>query len=524
MLLSRYENNKSMEPNWTRRKLLGAAGTGVGFGALLSSDSISRMLTQQAQATAVESGDWPQFGFDAANTSYNPGTRGPEGDAEVDWTYEPSVEGPIKPPVVASGSVYTTAGEQIVALDEADGSEQWVYDELSSPTPPAVVDIQDSETDLVCVGHRDGVVALNASSGDSVWEAQTTVRVSGAPTVSGQTLYVSDNSGSTYEIDGTTGEITWQIVEGGGGTNVVGEESIWSQAFGQIGVIFLDRAADEFEGTEWRDNATLLEQVDQKFSLLYQNVYLQDHAVPLIANGTVYVPSLGLQAIDIQSGSEKWHFDDDIVVPGSPTIVDDRVIFGSGTELEGIEDIDGAKENAGTLYAINKEDSTVEWTFDANGPINTSPAGTVRTVYATSDDGTVYAFSVFTGDVAWSYEVGDGVGDPVVANNRLFVGTEENGLVALVEPENTETPTQTPTESQSDDNGGDETDSSDDSDDNNGDDDSDGNPAGNESDGSGDDGGGSDGFAPGLGIGSALAGLGGASYLLKRRFENDDQS
>jgi len=33
---------------------------------------------------------------------------------------------------------------------------------------------------------------------------------------------------------------------------------------------------------------------------------------------------------------------------------------------------------------------------------------------------------------------------------------------------------------------------------------------------------GSDGFGPGFGIGGALAGLGGAGYLLKRRLEDED--
>jgi len=508
-----------MEPNWTRRQLLGTAGTGVCLGTIVSSDSLSQMLAQQASAATVEQGNWPQFGHDAANRGYNPGTRGPERNAEVDWVYEPSVEGAIESPVVASGSVYIVPGEQVIALDEEDGTEQWTYDELSSPTSPGVVDISDSDTELVCVGHSGGLLALNAKTGEKVWEIQTESRVTSSPTVSDQIVYVGDRRGWYYQIDAAAGERLWQMAEGGSGTCAAGENSIWFQSNVSIRVIFINRATEDFEDTSWADTATLLAQADDRLSFRFDSTYLRKHGAPMITNGTVHIPGLGVQAVDIEDGSEKWHFDDNIAVPSSPATDGERLYFGSGTEVVDTDSIDGAEENAGTLYALNSEEVTVEWTFDADGPINTSPAATVRTVYVTSDDGTAHALSVFTGEEAWSHDVGDGVGNPVVANNRLFVGSEENGLVALVESEGSATPTRTPTETSSEDNSDNDTDGSSETDNSDGEGDSDRDTDGNETN-SGDDG--SDGLGPGFGVGTTLAGLGGTSYLLGRRFESDE--
>lgn len=510
-----------MEPNWTRRQLLGATSAGVGLGALISSDLVSRNLTQQARAKTVETGDWPQFGFDAGNTNYNPETGGPAGGAEVDWTYEPSTNEPVKSPVIASGSVYITAGNRIVALEEVDGTEQWVYDGVSSPTPPAVVAAPNSDTELVCVGHGGGLLALNASNGEQVWEIETESRVTSAPTVSNQIVNIGDRRGWSYQIDAAAGEIMWEIPEGGSGTCAVAADTIWFHASISMGVILLNRSIEDFEGTKWTENVSLREQYDDTFSFRFDQGSIRDNGIPMISDGTVYIPSLGLRAVDIENGGVTWDFDENIAVPASCTIVDNKVIFGSGTDLSNIETIEGTAENAGTIYALDKGDASVEWTFEANGPINTSPAATVRTVYVTSDDGTVYALSVFTGEEIWSMNIGSGIGNPVIANDRLFVGTKENGLVALVEPENTETAT--PTDTQSDD-GDDGTDDSDDGGDDSGEggDDSDENGGSDESEEG--DGGGSDGLAPGFGVASALAGLGGASYLLGQRLGSTDEN
>lgn len=509
-----------MKHNITRRRLLQVTGVGLGAGLFVS---------QSPGPVVAASGGWPQYAYNGGNTSYSPEASGPTSDPGVKWEYEPEASwGKTKSPAVVGGRVYCSPGNTVVSLDSEDGSEIWTYVRGDEPahdpelgdfvriSPPAVRDGR------VYVAIADGtVLALDAQTGNTDWETELDVDHMMSPTLVGESLYITA-SNTVYRISADNGEIQWsvELQDQLHGFPAVTDRGVW------VGGPFLTQitAVDQLEEEErnpgeeevWRgqklfneDEYAVLSYIDTRWSL---------QQPPAVVDSTVYLPSLGLQAIDTRDGTVNWEFDENVMIPSSPTVTEDELYVGSGDDVENIDLVDGAAENAGTVYALDRQDGTINWELDVGGAVNTSIAATDSTLYVSTNAGEVVAVDRINGDELWTIEVGDGIdavadeditgiGAPVVADGIVYIGTIDNRLVAIEEDEiesiDLSTPTPTPTPTSTPTPTPEET------------------PA--ESDDSSDDTDSDDGFGPGFGLFSGLAGLGGAAYLLKRYDDGDDE-
>jgi len=136
-------------------------------------------------------------------------------------------------------------------------------------------------------------------------------------------------------------------------------------------------------------------------------------------NGTVYVGSRDsrLYAVDAEDGTEVWSFEADDWVDSSPTVVDGTVYFGSDDN---------------NLYAVNTEDGEEVWSFETGDLVDSSPAVKDGTVYVGSRDNNLYAVNASDGTEVWSFETGNDVfSSPAVADGTVYVGSEDNNLYAL---------------------------------------------------------------------------------------------
>jgi outer membrane protein assembly factor BamB len=493
-----------MDPtrDWTRRELMQATSIGVGLGFLGSVG---------AQSTAVE-GRWPQPGYDGAKTNYNPDASGPETEPEVAWQYDLETDFAVTIPVVDDSTVYATTQNSVIAVDAEDGTEQWASEVESFSAPPAIHD------NTLYFGTEDGIQGLSVEDGSEQQFLETATSVRIPPTIVEDSMYVTDIHNGLYSFNLLSGTEQWRLeTGGGGGPPAVGSESIWFRSSTNIIAVLLNRSESDLEGTAWVDNGVTIPESQDFVAQGFEAAYWRDFSVPTIGNGTVYIPGRGIQAVDIQNGSEQWHFDG-IAVSGTPALVGEILYVGAGDELADASLIEGAEENAGTLYALNVSDGSVEWTFEAGSPINNAPVATSRTLFVPSDDGRMIALSRVTGEKVWEVSVSDApVRFTAVVDDMLFVCTEDGMLLALEESTNT-TPTATPTstETPTDDNetnGGTtqtrtetpvETST----------------PTATDSDdGNSDDTGGGGGFLlPALaGFGGSVAFLGGIAYLIKRK-------
>jgi hypothetical protein len=142
---------------------------------------------------------------------------------------------------------------------------------------------------------------------------------------------------------------------------------------------------------------------------------------PTVVDGTVYVGSDSLYAVDAGTGTEEWAFTQPSGgVASSPTVVDDTVYVGS-SDFE---------NDDGTLYAVDAGTGEQEWAFDTGDQVGSSPTVVYGTVYVgpsdfENDDGMLYAVDAAEGTEQWTFETGSGVfSSPTVVDGTVYVGSD----------------------------------------------------------------------------------------------------
>lgn len=154
-----------------------------------------------------------------------------------------------------------------------------------------------------------------------------------------------------------------------------------------------------------------------------------------VVGDTVFVNDRSLYAIDAAAGSEQWrtNFEAGDVSGGlqsaplalspAPCVVEGTVYATSGAGLHAVDAVEG----------------TVEWSFEGDGQLTTSPTVAGGTAYVGGGADALYAVDAATGDREWSFETNGPVSTaPCVADGAVFVATEENGLYAIEANDGTE--------------------------------------------------------------------------------------
>jgi len=111
----------------------------------------------------------------------------------------------------------------------------------------------------------------------------------------------------------------------------------------------------------------------------------------------------------------------------SPVVADNRLFVGTG----GL----GAPPSSGgdLVVARNATTGAALWSYDAGGPVMSTPSVGDGIVYGTTADGTVFALDAGTGGLDWSYNVGGTLNysSPVVSGDVVYVGSTAGLVVAL---------------------------------------------------------------------------------------------
>ena len=161
----------------------------------------------------------------------------------------------------------------------------------------------------------------------------------------------------------------------------------------------------------------------------------------------------------------------------------------------------------GYVYALDAETGVQHWRFETGRQVVPSPTVADGTVFVGSSDSHVYALDGTTGDPQWRFETGSSVhSSPTVVSNTVFVGSSDDHVYALdagIDGSSKCSRTHLGTLGHHDQNVAfdEEIDHPDDLD----------------ADFAADE------QLPGFGAGSALAGIGAAGYLLKRRLDEAEQ-
>lgn len=475
----------------TRRDVL---GSGIAVGATLAGLSMTGTVSAETAATGGTL-EWTYEADQRARTSPTvvdgtvylgmsdqPSHRMHAIDADTgDGIEEIFQSRPISEVTVVNGLIFIAqdGGDAAVeAYDAATYERLYSVDmEFAPSTQPVVFD------GIIFLGSDDGVVyALDAWTGEREWIFEADNDVNSTPVVSDGTVYVGSHDETLYALDAQTGDEEWSFDADG---------PVRSSPTVTDGVVYVGEAGGRLLAIDAGGG-----QLEWEYSLQETNV----SSSPTVADGTVYIGDWEgyMYAVDATEGTEEWTAD----------VTDDaRDEFGEGDKVRSSPTVaDGSVfvfSDDGYLYALDAESGSVSWQFDTETPIGINRHAPSPTVV----DGAVYFANENT-----VYAVDAGVSGSG-AGSRMQYGTLGHHDVWAETAAAADRPSieeiNQPRDSGGDSEGNDGT--NDDSDSSNGDDTGSGSGDGTGGSDSDDDG------LPGFGVASALASVGGASYLLSRR-------
>lgn len=268
------------------------------------------------------------------------------------------------------------------------------------------------------------IFALNAATGETVWQQNLGAPVRAAPTVADGRVFATTFDNRLSALDAANGSVLWThegITESAGllGASVPavsGDLVITSYSSGEVFALRVENGR-----VAWSD------------SLIYQGrlgarANLSDvDASPVIDGGMVLAASQSgrLAAIDLRSGLRIW--EQEIPAVQTPWIAGD-FIYVLSTDAE--------------LVCLRRNDGRIRWVSqlprfedpeDREGPILWSgPILAGSKLIITSNDARAFSISPFTGELIADRSLPDGVRvPPIVAQQTMYLLTTDAELIAL---------------------------------------------------------------------------------------------
>jgi outer membrane protein assembly factor BamB len=323
-------------------------------------------------------------------------SSGPTSMVSEVWRTDPL--GDVTSPSVVNGVIYLT-GYDLIAINASTGEIIWRQREQGVP-PPIV------ENGIVYTSHG----AFNATTGAELWS----FRGGGTVAVANGIYYTmfQENENSSYMVialNASTAEKLWDYGEL--------HDAISGIAI-KDGIIYFGTstqfiALDAYTGKAvWEAQRGI--------------IFLSS---PAVSDGCVYFSGVNVTkkdytlfyCLDALTGKEIWHAR--VYMGSSPAVAHGCVYVGG---------------NDGQFFAFNATTGAKIWNYTVPTSrgygIEFSPAVTDEVVYVGADDGYLYAFNASTGIKLWRYKLGDVLqfqGSAAIAAGRIYIGSEDNFLVAL---------------------------------------------------------------------------------------------
>lgn len=334
----------------------------------------------------------------------------------------------ITAPIVADGRVYTsdTDGE-VVAIDANKGGKLWKVNVLPKDDDSATVSpgLAYGNGELYVTDGIGNLLALNPADGKQIWHQNIGKALRGSPTVQQDKIYVITLTDETVALDAKKGDILWRhqgIQESAGllgSPSPAAEGSVVITAYSSGDIVAL---RSETGQEAWSDNLTGV--ADSKSHAV--TTLSGFHGHPVLDQDTVIVGNAASKtvAINVPSGERTWQKEFGAV--DTPWVAG-NVVFLVTPENE--------------VIALMKDTGQVRWTTQLERYENpTSKEGLIfwqgpifagDFLYVAGSNEQMLAINPETGKIATKYNISDNVMlPPVVANNTLYVLTDDGTLVA----------------------------------------------------------------------------------------------
>ncbi|MCW3999957.1 MAG: PQQ-binding-like beta-propeller repeat protein [Candidatus Bathyarchaeota archaeon] len=387
-------------------------------------------LTAYANFTVVGSPttSWPMFMHDPQHTG-TPDNFVPTSNSTL-WTYKVD-RGEIANQVASSaavveGIVYTASENGYVyAFDAYTGQCYWKYSlpGLGTLSSPSVVD------GVVYIGSEHGLFALDAYTGEKIWQTEDRVLFDSSPAVYGGLVFIGSfveqgtSESAMFAFRTSDGMRMWKFTTG---------DYVYSSPVVLDGIVYVGSEDNYFYALNTKDGSLVW-----KFNVSDLYPYDGCAASPVVINGVVYTSSYygNVFAIDCASGSKIWNHSIGTLGSGfSSPIISNGILFIAAKDF---------------IYALNATTGDEIWRCDVSS--NGSPAIVGNIIYASSGDSKIWAIDALTGKKSLHYATEGGIRVPVaIARGVIYVGTRSGTIYAigtpdLLSPQPTPTPTPTPT-------------------------------------------------------------------------------
>lgn len=292
-------------------------------------------------------GDWPTYNRDNLNSSYARKASGVPNSGTPYWRIENGYT-----PVVSGETLYLRTNDGVVALDAQTGSSKWNANIIATGPSPAIADGN------LFITSVESVASLDAATGSVSWSKELNRGPASAPTVSGESLYFchgeyNDGPVKLHSFDKSSGEQEW---------------------------------VTEMEGRSPSDI--------------------------VVTQDSVFVTTTKVRSFSKKTGQEQWTISIEGSIDTVP-VLRDRHLY--------LADL------AGIVYAIDTENESIRWRTETGTPTdNGGLAVTERTVYYNSEDG-IYALDSQTGEQRWKFRTSSAAAPPTVANDTVYFGTTVDG-------------------------------------------------------------------------------------------------
>jgi outer membrane protein assembly factor BamB len=330
-------------------------------------------------------------------------------------------------PVVAQGRIYGLDGADVVfALDERTGAKLWRFDTKPKAARDAAFGggVAFHRGHLYVTTGYGLVFALDAATGATIWRHVSEAPFHWSPTVvEGHLLAVNiDNqlialaTGDGHELWNQTGLPEGADLLGTPAPAIAGDTAVVAYSSGEVYALRIENGH-----SEWSDSLATAQPMGALSSLA------DVHGRPVIDRGRVFAVSHSgrMVAIDLRTGDRVW--EQDIGGTQGPWVAGDYVfVLSDDARLICLTWKDGRVRwvtNLPRYEEPKKKRDRIRWT----GPVLAGDR-----LIVISSLGQAFSVSPYTGQAIGTTDFPAGVFiDPVVADNTLYVLTNDARLIAL---------------------------------------------------------------------------------------------
>jgi outer membrane protein assembly factor BamB len=331
-------------------------------------------------------------------------------------------------PVVAGGRVFTIDTTATVrAFDAQSGAQVWAVQFGTEKNNSASLyggGVAVANGRVYATNGLGFVAALDAGNGGLVWQVRPGGPLRGAPTISGDTLYVMSQDNQVFSLKTADGTTNWSAAAA---LEIAGVFGTGAPAVAQ-GTVVAGFSSGELNAYRYENGRVVWQDALQRTSIRTSVATLSDiDASPVIDNGQVFALGQGgrMVSLDLISGQRIWELN--IAGISTPWVAGDWVFVVT----------DDAK-----VIAIARGTGKVRWINQLpafqnqkakRGPISyVGPVLAGDRLILAGSNGVLVNIDPATGSFQSQTNVGSGVSlTPVVANSTLYVLDDRGRLHAF---------------------------------------------------------------------------------------------